>query len=73
MALRSVVGEETRIRNCFVFPAPLVDVARYRRVEMRAAADGAPVAAFPQIECHYMPMDDVMSDYVERRRNLMMP
>ena len=73
MALRSVVGEKAHIRNCFVFPAPSVDVARYRRVEMRVAADGAPVASFPQIECHYMPMGDVMSAYVERRSNLMMP
>jgi len=73
MALRSVVGEETRIRNCFVFPAPSVDAPRYRQVEMRARIDNASVAGFPKVECHYMPIDEVMSAYVERRHNLMLP
>jgi hypothetical protein len=70
MALRSVIGEEACIRNYFVFPAPSLDATRYSRIEVRAKADDATVAAFPQVECHYMPIDDVMSAYVERRRNL---
>jgi hypothetical protein len=71
MALRSVVGEEPEIRNCFVFPALRAGATRYQRVEMRAVVEGTSVAAFPKVECHYLPMDEVMSAYVDRRSNLM--
>jgi hypothetical protein len=73
MALRSVVGEESEIRNCFVFPGLPTAATSYQRVEMRAAVDNASVAAFPKVECHYLPMDEVMSAYVDRRSNLVIP
>lgn len=70
MALRSVVGNEPHIGNCFIFPAPMAGSPRYKRITMRPAVKGTSVAAFPQIKCHYMRLDEVMSAYVECRNDL---
>ncbi|EET46268.1 LlaJI family restriction endonuclease [Thalassobium sp. R2A62] len=73
MALRSVVGDEPEIRNCFVFPAPQVGATRFERVQMREVTEGGSVTTFPVVECHYLSMDEVISAYVEHRGNLAVP
>lgn len=72
MALRSVVGKASAIRNCFVFPGgDNPQGGPYRRVDMRAR-DGKnapdPVLGFPAIETVYLPIRTVMEAYRDGRQ-----
>lgn len=73
MALRSVIGAEASIKNCFVFPAPSCEKTRYQKVEMRDVVNGIAVAAFPKVACHYLPMLEVMTAFLETRTDLTLP
>ena len=73
MALKSVVGDNVSIRNCFVFPGPVPTGAEYNTVQMRATVDGSVVTSFPPVECLYMDVGEVMEAYCEGRSDLHLP
>lgn len=71
MALKSVLGGEARIRNCFVFPGEAGATGRrYRKVDMRSvdpqSTKGA-LEGFPTIETVYLSICEVMVAYKDGR------
>lgn len=69
-ALRSVLGKDARIRNCFVFPkGDSTKIGRYLKVDMRLVdphSQMGPIPSFPPIETVYLSMREVMTTYKQR-------
>jgi hypothetical protein len=66
IALRSVASGES-VSGCFVFPAPDGGGGKYSSVEMRHR-NGTKAVEFPEINCYYISIMEVMSAYVGGRR-----
>jgi hypothetical protein len=70
MALRSVVGREAKIRNVFVFPGEASNPKGFDRVVMVPFNGGDRIESFPIVHCHYLPVTQVISQYLTRTANI---